>query len=206
MDEDFMRTATRLVVEVTNASITGVSAMPADEPERHGLDPLTRLYLLHGKQFAAASSISHFGAEPILRLRAEGTGQCVFQVGPYLVIPPPAMFCSCSAFHFAMVNRQSSWGCKHVMALQLALQLDAIGGAPSRRRQQSRAPRHEARLQVSLDLWGPQMARSWTAFRPSTLRRRSWSRDAPRRSRTRLSEAAAGTRLLTNINVQFRTV
>ena len=137
MDHEFSQMAAQAVVLATNAAIEASSATTRKQPvqpqvvEPNAAGPtaaeeaLAQLFILHGKQFAAAASISHYSAEPILRLTVPSTGRFLFQVGPYYVLAPPAMYCSCSAFHFGMVTKQSSWGCKHILAVQLALQQDA---------------------------------------------------------------------------------
>lgn len=52
-------------------------------------------------------------------------GRCLYHVGEHTLFSP--FFCPCSAYAYQSIQRQEVWCCKHLLALQLALRVEAAG-------------------------------------------------------------------------------
>ncbi|CBZ26422.1 conserved hypothetical protein [Leishmania mexicana MHOM/GT/2001/U1103] len=51
--------------------------------------------------------------------------RCLYQVGEHTLFSP--YYCPCSAYAYQSIQRQEVWCCKHMLALQLALRIEATG-------------------------------------------------------------------------------
>ncbi|GET93661.1 hypothetical protein, conserved [Leishmania tarentolae] len=51
--------------------------------------------------------------------------RCLYQVGDHTLFSPH--YCPCSAYAYQSIQRQEVWCCKHMLALQLALRIEATG-------------------------------------------------------------------------------
>lgn len=83
------------------------------------------LQLIHPKTFSLAAGIVSHAAEPITRLNVEDSGRFLFEVGEHYVLSPPSLFCSCTAFKYQVAVKNETNVCKHILAVQLALLVDA---------------------------------------------------------------------------------
>ncbi|KAG5464411.1 hypothetical protein LSCM1_00596 [Leishmania martiniquensis] len=59
------------------------------------------------------------------RKPAEPRGRRLYQVGEHTLFSP--YYCPCSAYAYQSIQRQEVWCCKHLLALQLALRIEAAG-------------------------------------------------------------------------------
>ncbi|KAK7194056.1 hypothetical protein NESM_000318300 [Novymonas esmeraldas] len=55
----------------------------------------------------------------------EQHGRCLYHVGEHTLFS--AYYCPCSAYAYQSIQRQEVWCCKHLLALQLALCVEATG-------------------------------------------------------------------------------
>lgn len=60
-----------------------------------------------------------------LSQQAKQRGRCLYHVGEYTLFSP--YYCPCSAYAYQSVQRQEVWCCKHLLALQLVLRVEATG-------------------------------------------------------------------------------
>jgi predicted nucleic acid-binding Zn finger protein len=74
-----------------------------------------------GTPLSGAGHVGMLASHRILRT----PGRYVYQVGSHVVFEPPTSLCSCAAFKFQVVNKHETRSCKHIVALQMALRLDA---------------------------------------------------------------------------------
>lgn len=64
-------------------------------------------------------------------LSCNGVSPCarfVYRVGEYTLLSP--YHCPCSAYAYQSVKRRETWFCKHLLALQIVLHLEAVGVRP----------------------------------------------------------------------------
>ncbi|KPI90581.1 hypothetical protein ABL78_0341 [Leptomonas seymouri] len=64
-------------------------------------------------------------APVMLSQQAEQRGRCLYCVGEHVLFSP--YYCPCSAYAYQSIQRQEVWCCKHLLALQLALRVEATG-------------------------------------------------------------------------------
>lgn len=57
--------------------------------------------------------------------QARQRGRCLYHVGEHTLFSP--YYCPCSAYAYQSIQRQEVWCCKHLLALQLALRMEAAG-------------------------------------------------------------------------------
>ncbi|KPA81675.1 hypothetical protein ABB37_03984 [Leptomonas pyrrhocoris] len=60
-----------------------------------------------------------------LSQQARQRGRCLYHVGEHTLFSP--YYCPCSAYAYQSIQRQEVWCCKHLLALQLALRVEATG-------------------------------------------------------------------------------
>lgn len=68
---------------------------------------------------------SHASASAALPQHAEYRARCLYHVGEHTLFSP--FYCPCSAYAYQSIQRQEVWCCKHLLALQLALRVEATG-------------------------------------------------------------------------------
>lgn len=136
------------------------TGQPGSTSEKTNEMDLVGLHFLHHRSFSSACGIAFHKSEPIYRLitaphaspSAGGSNaptslddsllprRTLYQVGSHIVFEPPAIYCSCGAFRFRVAGKQDSRLCKHVLALVMALKVEAAncvaqqavdGSAPS---------------------------------------------------------------------------
>lgn len=56
---------------------------------------------------------------------AHRRARCIYHVGEHTLFSP--FYCPCSAYAYQSIQRQEVWCCKHLLALQLALRVEATG-------------------------------------------------------------------------------
>lgn len=101
----------RLVVPLPSTTTAGSrSASQRDDTEEPLSTPLS-----------GGGHVGMLASHRILRT----PGRYVFQVGSHVVFEPPTSLCSCAAFKFQVINKHDTRSCKHIIALQMALRLDA---------------------------------------------------------------------------------
>ncbi|CBZ39024.1 hypothetical protein, conserved [Leishmania donovani] len=64
-------------------------------------------------------------AAAVSSLVAVQRARCLYQIGEHTLFSP--YYCPCSAYAYQSIQRQEVWCCKHMLALQLALRIEATG-------------------------------------------------------------------------------
>ncbi|AIO02707.1 hypothetical protein LPMP_355770 [Leishmania panamensis] len=67
----------------------------------------------------------HASAPGVSSPLAEQRGRCLYHVGEHTLFSP--YYCPCSAYAYQSIQRQEVWCCKHMLALQLVLRIEATG-------------------------------------------------------------------------------